>query len=164
MLCDVCKKRTATYHSRSNINGKVSEVHLCEECLEQSHYNPLSIFSDELFSFESPMFRLFEGKTENQECTKCGTKFSQIINTSRVGCGDCYRQYKDSLIRVIDSLNYGDKHIGKTLDTIKTNPIEDKIQKLEKKLKQAVEKENYEEAAIIKKEIIALKEGTKDEK
>lgn len=32
MLCDKCKVREATYHSTVNINGNVTETHLCSEC------------------------------------------------------------------------------------------------------------------------------------
>ena len=32
MLCDICGKKPATVHLTEIINGKVKEVHLCEEC------------------------------------------------------------------------------------------------------------------------------------
>lgn len=164
MLCDVCKKRNATYHSRSSINGRVSEVHLCEHCLEQSHYNPLSVFTRDLFGFETSIDRLFDVVEHPTECSTCGTKFNHILNTGRVGCGDCYRQYKDSLSRLIQSLNNADSHIGKSIESKSIDEKASKIRLLEKKLKEAVATENYEEAAVIKKQILALKEDKDNEK
>ena len=32
MLCDNCGKREANIRYTENINGKIKEMHLCEEC------------------------------------------------------------------------------------------------------------------------------------
>lgn len=36
MKCDKCKKNEANFHKVCNINGKVSETHLCSECAKNS--------------------------------------------------------------------------------------------------------------------------------
>ena len=168
MLCDMCNKKTASYHSRTNINGVVSEVHLCEDCLEKSNYNPLSIFTRDFYAFDDVLGNYIDTKRMyDTECKVCGTKFATILNSSKVGCGECYKQFRKEILSATDLLNYGgEKHIGKGVNNTEskpTNTVDDKISKLEAKLKEAVEKENYEEAAVIKKQIIALKEGKTNE-
>ena len=47
MLCDKCKKNSATYFSTVNINGNVTETHLCAECAsEVNTFNFNSFFGN----------------------------------------------------------------------------------------------------------------------
>ena len=39
MRCDRCGKNEATFYYKSNINGKVTQVHLCPQCAEELGYN-----------------------------------------------------------------------------------------------------------------------------
>ena len=38
MRCDRCGKNEATFYYKSNINGKVPQVHLCPQCAEELGY------------------------------------------------------------------------------------------------------------------------------
>ena len=38
MKCDKCGKNEATFYYKSNINGKVTETHLCADCARESEY------------------------------------------------------------------------------------------------------------------------------
>lgn len=38
MRCDRCRKNEATFYYKSNINGKVTQVHLCPQCAEELGY------------------------------------------------------------------------------------------------------------------------------
>ena len=38
MRCDRCGKNEATFYYTSNINGKVTQVHLCPQCAEELGY------------------------------------------------------------------------------------------------------------------------------
>ena len=38
MRCDRCGKNEATFYYKSNINGKVTQVHLCHPCAEELGY------------------------------------------------------------------------------------------------------------------------------
>ena len=59
MKCTNCGKNTATCHYRSDINGKVTEQHLCSECAEKL-YGKEDLFSgfDSMFD---DFFTPFEG-------------------------------------------------------------------------------------------------------
>ena len=53
MLCDDCGKNQATYHEIRKINGRTTQVHLCEQCRRKHGYDvlPLSGMGDILGSF-----------------------------------------------------------------------------------------------------------------
>ena len=61
MKCENCGNHEASYHYRANINGEVSEMHLCSACAEEQgllrafDYNP---FEGLLEDFFSPRFSL----------------------------------------------------------------------------------------------------------
>lgn len=38
MKCEHCGRNDATFYYRSNVNGQISEVHLCESCAETLGY------------------------------------------------------------------------------------------------------------------------------
>ena len=58
MKCEHCGKNEATFYCRSNINGKITEVHLCPDCAQALGYTrrferslrPMSFFNDDFFS------------------------------------------------------------------------------------------------------------------
>jgi len=52
MKCEHCGRNDATFYYRSNVNGCVSETHLCEDCAEQLGYRTeLGGVWNDLFSF-----------------------------------------------------------------------------------------------------------------
>ena len=66
MKCEKCNMKDANFHFKANINGQVSEHHMCSECAEESglseamksplqgfSHSPMSIFSG-LGGFMSP--------------------------------------------------------------------------------------------------------------
>ena len=61
MKCQHCGKNEATFYYKSNVNGHVTERHLCAECAGEMGYTdslrPASLFDDEFFTRP---FRLFE--------------------------------------------------------------------------------------------------------
>ena len=70
MKCENCGKNEVTFYYRSNVNGQISEKHLCSECAEKLGYTQgiaarsqkkmNSLFGDDFLSdFFSPMPRLF---------------------------------------------------------------------------------------------------------
>ena len=57
MKCDRCGKNEATFHYKTNINGRVTEAHLCSDCARAMGYTsslrrsmrPMSLFGDDDF-------------------------------------------------------------------------------------------------------------------
>lgn len=57
MKCEHCGKNEANFFYKSNINGKMTQVHLCQDCAEALGYTqslrkvvrPMSLFEDDFF-------------------------------------------------------------------------------------------------------------------
>ncbi len=61
MKCEHCGRNEATFYFKSNINGHVTEQHLCAECARKMGYTeqlqPLSMFSEDFFTRPFRMFK-----------------------------------------------------------------------------------------------------------
>ncbi len=61
MKCQHCGMNDATFYYRSNVNGRVTEQHLCADCARQLGYadslRPAGFFDDDFFTRP---FRMFE--------------------------------------------------------------------------------------------------------
>ena len=53
MKCERCGKNEATFYYKSNINGRVTEKHLCQDCAAELGYTasfrPMRLFDDSFF-------------------------------------------------------------------------------------------------------------------
>ena len=185
MLCDNCGKREANVRYTENINGKVRELNLCEECSEKLGIGGMDFnmpidfssflggFMDDLMTPEiMPMFNSLKSIT----CDNCGSSFDDIINTGKVGCKDCYSVFEDRLDPIIKKLQGANRHVGrvgKIIDSkidskngienkegeskkITDNKEQNKLEKLQEDLKEAIKEERYEDAAKIRDEIKKL--------
>ena len=159
MICDKCKQNVATFHSTVNINGTITETHLCENCAKE---NKLFSFNE----FLTPNFNscnMFDSYNE-PTCESCGYSLSDFRETGMLGCSNCYNTFNDIIMYNLKKMQPSLVHVGKKLNEEKDLSETDRqIKKLEIELKTAVNEENYELASEIKKKIIALKEGLENE-
>lgn len=159
MLCDKCKKNNATFFSSVNINGNITETHLCENCAKE---NKLFSFNN----FLAPSFDAFDFLHDEDElvCDNCGYTLSDFKDSGMLGCSNCYKVFRDIILNNLSKIQPALTHKGKKPDVSEgLTENEKEIKKLEVQLKQAVNEENYELAGELKKKIIALKEGYKHE-
>lgn len=172
MLCENCGKKEANVKYTENINGKVRELNLCEECskklgIGEMNFNMPIDFSSFLGGFMEdfmtpeimPMFN----NLKTLSCDNCGSTFDDIINTGKVGCQDCYTIFEDRLDPIIKKLQGQNRHVGRIGKIIdrkidSKNGIENKIEKNQKentndnKEKNRIEKLQEELKSAIKEE------------
>ena len=61
MKCQNCGKNEVNFHYSSNVNGNVTEAHLCSECAKNSGYNLGRIFNaGRVFNSFFPLFGMNE--------------------------------------------------------------------------------------------------------
>ena len=106
MRCEHCNQNEATTYIKQNINGKVTEMHLCRDCaeklgvLEPMHSNMGlgSMFEGSFFgNFLGAGLAAMNALTGVDRCDYCGSTFNDIINTGNVGCAHCYDRFADKL-------------------------------------------------------------------
>ena len=96
MLCESCGKNEAYIHYTKIVNGKHSEVHLCEECALKHYDLDTSFNVNNLFT---GLIDGFKDKTESVDLKwcKCGLSYSDFKKIGKFGCSKCYETFKPKL-------------------------------------------------------------------
>ena len=177
-MCQMCGKRPATVFIKNSYNGKTVEKELCAECAAQLRENGMmqDIFSggvNDLFSsimgmplYEEDMPRVRQGRA----CPNCGMTERQIRESYSFGCSECYNVFSDLAKEFVSRMGGGAhkgrapgryKGISDTPAAAKTAKkelsVEERIEDLERRMKEAAANEDYDSALEYKKQIEELK-------
>ena len=190
MLCERCKIREANIQYTEIANGVRTEHNYCAQCAKEMDFGPYSAIFEGEFPLGKLLSGLLgvpgeeseEEKTGQIICPTCGTSYDDFVKNSRFGCADCYSVFDPLISDNIRHLQGSEKHVGKRpagyrsemeemngAGTTGEDPVnipelskEEKIRLMETRLKDAVRREEYEEAAKLRDEIRALKEERQD--
>ena len=178
MLCEKCKKRTATVFYNENINGKTRSYSLCAECAAKmrekgelqdvtsmigSFADPFSELHDQFFSGFFGMPALHSAAPE-KKCPVCGSTYSDIAESGKVGCPACYETFGDELSHLIQSVHGTTTHTGNVPSRHRAKKERDEKRKtLRRELDEAIKAEEYERAAKLRDEIRALENQSEKE-
>ena len=182
MLCDNCGKREANVRYSENINGRKKQLNLCEECSKKLGISNMdlsmpidfsSFFGEFMEDFATPDFMPLLQEIKSLKCDQCGYTFDDIVNTGRLGCGNCYDVFEERLDPILKRIQGANRHVGRIgkisdkvdvnkkseksnankKETKKETEKENEIEKLQEDLKKAIKEERYEDAAKIRDEI-----------
>jgi len=162
MLCDNCKKREASVRYEESINGEKKKINLCSVCSKELGILGHNFMDNMFFSFFDEPLNIGYEKIKEEKCTKCGYTFSDYANTGLLGCDECYNTFENKLAPILKKLHgrsyhiKEEKHIKNDKEFIQNG--KDDIENLKQELAKAIEKEEYENAAIIRDKIKALQE------
>ena len=174
MLCDRCKIRDAKVLYTEIINGAKTEQHLCEECATDytsfQMEKPLLNSDMTLNSLISTLLGAYQKNTSskpgvskpNLVCENCKTTFDEFLQRGRFGCAHCYKSFYNELGKTLRGIQGAQAHTGKrpkgymsSSDKVIKNLSEE--DRLSLDLQQAIEKEEFEEAARLRDLIRQLK-------
>lgn len=182
MLCEKCRIREANIKYTEIINGMKKEHNLCSQCAKEMDFGPYSAILEGEFPLSMLLSSLLglsdsdaaarQQKTEEVICPTCGTTYEEFIKNSRFGCADCYHVFDLLIGEKIKKLQDNASHTGKQPKMRAGKPPEaavsskgemqftreEQIRQLERRLKAALEAEDYEQAAVCRDQIRALKE------
>ncbi len=160
MLCQKCQKNTAHVNIVKNINGNITQLHLCNECAAGEKLHFPSFQTDELFS------AFFKGmtarpETETLRCPGCGLTYQELKNSGKFGCSDCFHTFSGYLDSMFKSIHGNAVHTGKIPKKAATSLHQKReIEELKQKLRKAIESEQFEVAAQLRDQIRQMeKEG-----
>lgn len=154
MLCEKCKANTANFHLSQVVNGEKRQLDVCAACAAQMGYlGSNSIFMDLLFPGVQP--------TTHAACPGCGMTYENYKRVKRLGCGECYTHFSEYIEPIFKKVHGALSHTGKT-PASHVKPVQAPSERdvLRQKLAEAVQKEEYEQAAALRDEI-KKKEGEK---
>ncbi len=175
MKCDFCYKNEATIHLIKIQGSNIERINICRECArdfsflnEEDFYNDLTkIFyksyqpgDDGIRSGRSKKILRNLSYGRNLKCSYCGMDLKTIKRTGKVGCGNCYSEFKDVLFPVIKSIQGSLENKGKIpLNTSRKIRLEKSIRDLRCKLQNEIIIENFEGAAKIRDRIKRLEKN-----
>lgn len=172
LLCERCKENKATVHYTEVINGQKKQLHLCEGCAREFQPQGLSFmpqlnlhdFLGGLMGHSTGKSGLGAASSQARRCDVCNLSEKQFAQQGLLGCGNCYDSFKgtlDSLIRRIHGTN---RHTGKLPEkTSGRVKLYREIESMRRQLKQAVEAEEFENAAKLRDSIRDLEKGLEKE-
>ena len=144
------------------VNDKKTELHMCEECaIKKGLIMPHSRGMIGLAGIGSILPTILkeesEEATEHLRCQVCGLTYDGFRKYGRLGCSNCYNTFSDKLRPLLKKIHGSTQHVGKVASkNAEVMRKERKIWELKKKLKEAVSRESYEEAAKIRDELKKL--------
>lgn len=153
MVCDFCHEREAViYMEQAAADGQRRKIHICLECALERGISP------DPKSIESSIGSLFKELAEISKkiaedgskcCPVCGTSLGEIKKNGTAGCPECYAIFKNDIRKILE--NNGVKELFKgtmpsRLSTVRS-VLTDRII-LQNRLNSALEKEDYEKAAM----------------
>ena len=92
-----------------------------------------------------------------ETCPDCGFTQADFKKTGRFGCPECYDAFSGNLDGLLRTMHRDVRHVGKTPGAHKNQAAAEKLKTLEKRLEEAVSKEEFEQAVALRDEIAALK-------
>ncbi|MCZ6917169.1 MAG: UvrB/UvrC motif-containing protein [Gemmatimonadetes bacterium] len=156
MQCDECKERPAAIHLTQIVNDSVTTVHLCEQCAAAKGVQTgATVAKFPLSDFLATMGQLPQGDDAGA-CGSCGGTLQDFRESGRLGCPDCYDAFGQHLRGLLRRLHGSSQHVGEQYageesdGEPRTGPS---LAELRKRLRRAVETENFELAAEIRDRI-----------
>lgn len=178
MLCQNCGENEANTRYTQIINGEKKEMFLCEECSHKLGINNMnlnmpidfaSFLGGILEDYDNDFIRIGAGEKE-EKCEYCNMTYDEFIENGKIGCANCYKIFQPKIDSILKRLDGNTEYLGRKSKAHKMKETQIKketnkhdIEKLQMKLKQAIQEERYEEAAKIRDEIKNMNErGEKD--
>ncbi len=175
MICDFCKKNEAAIHLIRVQNDNVEKVNICAECAGDFSFFSEDDFYKDLTKILYKIFRADEGQSnsrrelktlknleirQNRSCSFCGTDLKNIKKLGKMGCPNCYIEFKNILLPIIKAIHKNIEHRGKIPENTSGQiKLEKSIRDLRNRLKREIFVENFEEAARIRDEIRQLEKN-----
>ncbi|GIW87254.1 MAG: UvrB/UvrC protein [Isosphaeraceae bacterium] len=162
--CQRCSK-PATYHITDIERGKVSEYHFCDEHVRQHLAQPAgeasSAEAEPGGALKAPFKAKEPTRAERQSCPYCQITFLEFRNSGRLGCPHDYDVFRDELLPLIENIHDETRHVGKVPRRAPQSSLRhSELIELRKRLKQAIEVEDYETAAQLRDQIKSLETPT----
>ena len=156
MLCSICKEKEATVHLTNIAGDKMQKVDLCDDCAKSKGMNDPTAFSlaDQMFGLGAALEIEQAGGGAGLKCPGCGFTQADFKKAGRLGCPACYETFAEPMEGLLKTMHKGTQHVGKVPESLRQNrDVSDRLKVLEKKLSKAIDREDFEEAAILRDEI-----------
>jgi len=160
-MCDVCKANKAVVHVTQITEVMIKTSHFCKDCaankgitqpeksIKASLYDFLNEIGEE--SSRSPI-------STQHACSFCNMKVKEFQRTGRLGCSQCYTDFYTYLKKVLKRIHGSSLHVGKVYlpPDPSAHQLAKRLEFLRSGMSRAVQKEEFEKAALIRDEITKM--------
>ncbi len=162
MKCDFCSEN-ASVHITDLSSGKYRVLHLCAGCAEKEKNGELKSQLN-VEQFVKSIIAAYAGDQVGELaklcCPYCGTKYMEFRAKGRLGCPADYEIFEKGLLPMLERIHGSTEHKGKSPQhgASVVGPKAEMI-RLRRKLRAAVEREEFEIAAQLRDQIRAQEEA-----
>jgi len=162
MKCEICRNNDAVIHIQQIIGTERIDLHLCEACalergiMTSSEHGELS-----LSSLLTGLIDIRDAKEQQKSiCPRCGTSRREIQERRQAGCAECYSCFSKEILALMQKSSGKNRHRGKYPHRLLAyKKILLDVMKLKEGLKEALGREDYEKAAVLRDRIKELEES-----
>ncbi len=160
MLCDDCKKNQAVVRLVSIVDGRKSERNLCPQCMARQKLQMQAKGRDGVQSMLSAIWSGVHRAGQQHPglvCSRCGMAYDEFVKSSRLGCAQCYKDFRTQMKPLLTRLHGHTQHIGHVpehADEAVTGRT--RIEQLRREMDIAIACEDFEVAAILRDELREL--------
>jgi protein arginine kinase activator len=157
----VCKQNVAKVHLTQIVGDKMQKVDLCEACAKEKGVNDPAGFSlaDLLLGLGASQEIDQGSEGAELKCPRCGFTQADLLKNGRLGCSECYVTFSEGLETLLKTMHKGTHHAGKVPAALRRKvDLSERLTSLDKKLKDAIQQEDYESAARLRDEMNEMKE------
>lgn len=156
MTCERCPHE-ASIHLTETVDGRRREVHLCADCARKAGLAPTADapslpLGAVLESLILAKVGELVGDLAQRSCPACGLKYMEYRGEGRFGCPHDYRTFEAGLVPWLRRAQGATRHVGK-LPRRSGGSDADRRLMLRARLRQAVAREDYEEAARLRDQL-----------
>ncbi len=172
-------------HVTDIVEGHCVETHFCGKCSDKvaanleviqtatkkipvvpqppvpAHKPPqtqTNLFFEFLSFMLDPKSRNRPKNRPEKRCPSCGYSMDDIRRLQRLGCPQCHDVFQQELhATMVKAHSGGTHHVGKVPKNLAAGSLQNQLARLDEKLKEAVQKEDYEAAAVIRDAINEVK-------
>jgi protein arginine kinase activator len=161
--CEQCHSSPATVHITQISNNVTTVFHLCEMCarskgimveIRQEALQPELGLEIQQQAQDAPITHLAVGE-DDRECGHCHTKLSEFKATGRLGCPACYKEFEKEVEPLRASAHRGKRYSARGADLMAGADLG----KLQRELTDAIAREEFELAALLRDTIRGLQPG-----
>jgi protein arginine kinase activator len=165
------------------VGSETTQAHLCEVCAQEQgqsfgvwntlNFHPLAALTGlihQMLPWSSPDAPALDGMASSPlaesklQCPNCGYQLSTFRQNGRLGCTKCYESFASFVGPLITNIHGHARHVEENSDVFPSSTprpsgetlANDPVSEMRKKMKEAVKKEKFEEAAKIRDEIQRL--------
>jgi len=150
--CQLCSN-PATVHLTDIVDMQKKELHLCQSCAEQHQ-----LIKKQELNLPAILKSLIGQHIGQQTdelarltCPACGIKYMEFRAQGRLGCPYDYVVFRDGLAPLMQRIHRSDHHVGKAPQrSVLPAEQQAKLVELRRRLQNAIDRENYEEAAHLR--------------